>query len=96
MQSYWLYLGNIILSLQFVILVLSIRFSFISVIVGVLLAIFLPRRQSADDTDSLQELPVSSPWYGNEEIKIFRQYLRIPSVHPNINYGESATYSLNW
>lgn len=23
----------------------------------------------------------------NEEIKIFREYLRIPTVHPNIDYG---------
>jgi hypothetical protein len=26
-------------------------------------------------------------WENNEEIKIFREYLRIPSVHPNIAYG---------
>lgn len=25
-------------------------------------------------------------WENNEEIKIFREYLRIPSVHPNIDY----------
>lgn len=24
----------------------------------------------------------------NEEIKIFRDYLRIPTVHPNIDYGK--------
>lgn len=24
----------------------------------------------------------------NEEIKIFREYLRIPTVHPNIDYGK--------
>jgi aminoacylase len=27
-------------------------------------------------------------WENNEEIKIFREYLKIPSVHPNIDYGE--------
>ena len=27
-------------------------------------------------------------WEENDEIKRFREYLRIPSVHPNINYGE--------
>lgn len=27
-----------------------------------------------------------SKWENNEEIKIFREYLRIPSVHPNISY----------
>lgn len=26
-------------------------------------------------------------WELNEEIQIFREYLRIPSVHPSINYG---------
>lgn len=29
-----------------------------------------------------------SAWEDNEEIKIFREYLRIPSVHPNVDYGE--------
>lgn len=29
-----------------------------------------------------------SAWENNEEIKIFREYLRIPSVHPNIDYGK--------
>lgn len=27
-----------------------------------------------------------SDWENNEEIQIFREYLRIPSVHPNIDY----------
>jgi hypothetical protein len=27
-------------------------------------------------------------WELNEEIQVFREYLRIPSVHPNINYSE--------
>lgn len=27
-------------------------------------------------------------WEKNEEIQIFREYLRIPSVHPNIDYGD--------
>jgi len=55
------------------------------VIVGVLLAVLLPKGES-DDPDALQDLPKSSPWYGNEEIKIFRQYLRYATVHPNIDY----------
>ena len=25
-------------------------------------------------------------WENNEEIQLFREYLRIPSVHPKINY----------
>lgn len=27
-------------------------------------------------------------WAEHEEIKIFREYLRIPSVHPDIDFGE--------
>lgn len=27
-------------------------------------------------------------WENNEEIKIFREYLRIASVHPNVDYGK--------
>lgn len=27
-------------------------------------------------------------WENNEEIAIFREYLQIPSVHPNVNYGK--------
>lgn len=30
-----------------------------------------------------------SKWDNNEEIQILRKYLRIPSVHPNINYGKN-------
>lgn len=26
-------------------------------------------------------------WNENEEIKTFREYLRIPTVHPNVDYG---------
>lgn len=29
-----------------------------------------------------------SAWENNEEIKLFREYLRIPSVHPDIDYGK--------
>lgn len=29
-----------------------------------------------------------SAWENNEEIELFREYLRIPSVHPNIDYGK--------
>lgn len=28
-----------------------------------------------------------SKWENNEEIQIFREYLRIPSVYPDIDYG---------
>lgn len=30
-----------------------------------------------------------SNWENNEEIKIFRDYLRIPSVHPDVDYGNN-------
>lgn len=29
-----------------------------------------------------------SNWANNEEIQFFQEYLRIPSVHPDINYGK--------
>lgn len=55
------------------------------------MGVFLPRRgadnSDTDDPGSALDLPESSPWYGNEEIRIFREYLRIPTVHPNIDYG---------
>lgn len=31
-------------------------------------------------------------WADNEEIKIFREYLRIPSVQPDVNYGIYFVY----
>lgn len=30
---------------------------------------------------------IPSKWADNEEIQIFREYLRIPTVHPDVNYG---------
>lgn len=33
-------------------------------------------------------------WENNEEIQIFREYLRIPTVHPNVNYGEFLFYGI--
>lgn len=30
----------------------------------------------------------STKWSDNEEIKIFREYLRIPTVHPNVDYSK--------
>lgn len=29
-----------------------------------------------------------SKWENNEEIRIFREYLRIPTVHPDIDYSK--------
>lgn len=40
---------------------------------------------------TLNETTTMSPmekWVNNEEIKIFREYLQIPSMHPNIDYGD--------
>lgn len=31
-------------------------------------------------------------WESNEEIQIFREYLRIPSVHPDVNYDECVDF----
>ncbi|KAJ6643776.1 Aminoacylase-1 [Pseudolycoriella hygida] len=56
----------------------------VCIVVGVLLGVFLSKKET-NNPDSW-ELPESSPWYGNEEIRLFREYLRFPTVHPNINY----------
>lgn len=34
-----------------------------------------------------------SNWEKNEEIQILQEYLRIPSVHPNVDYGEISKFS---
>lgn len=34
-----------------------------------------------------------SDWENNEEIQIFREYLRIPTVHPDINYSKLSSGS---
>lgn len=51
--------------------------------------IVLPREEESRQ-GYVPELPVTSKWHGNEEIRIYREYLRIPSVHPNIDYGEKT------
>lgn len=33
-----------------------------------------------------------SSWKNNQEIEIFREYLRIPSVHPDIDYSKYKMY----
>lgn len=57
------------------------------IIVGVLLGVLLPRNNVEENNNISLDLPESSPWYGNEEIRIFREYLTIATVHPNIDYG---------
>lgn len=34
-------------------------------------------------------------WENNEELNIFREYLRIPSVHPDVDYSKCAKDSAN-
>lgn len=36
---------------------------------------------------------MATKWDDNEEIQIFREYLRIPSVQPDVDYGTDST---NW
>lgn len=31
---------------------------------------------------------MTAKWECNQEIQRFREYLRIPTVHPNVNYGK--------
>lgn len=33
-----------------------------------------------------------SKWENNKEIQFFREYLRIPTVQPNVNYGKKESY----
>lgn len=33
---------------------------------------------------------MANNWENNEEIRILQEYLRIPSVHPNIDYGDKT------
>lgn len=38
-----------------------------------------------------EQLKQYQEWENNEEIQIFREYLRFATVHPNIDYGETST-----
>lgn len=33
-----------------------------------------------------------SEWAENEEIKLYREYLRIPTVQPNVNYSKKKEH----
>lgn len=37
-----------------------------------------------------------SSWENNDEIEVFREYLRIPSVHPNVDYGKFSDFKLHF
>lgn len=44
---------------------------------------------SVDKNPIIPQTPPPPPiWENNEEIEIFREYLRIPTVHPNIDYSK--------
>jgi len=63
------------------------------IILGVLLGVLLPRRKSGNDNAVIfEELPETSQWYGDEEIRIFRQYLSFPTMPPNIDYGPTVEF----
>lgn len=39
---------------------------------------------------------LTNNWESNEEIQILREYLRIPSVHPDVDYGKSEYFSIEF
>lgn len=41
-----------------------------------------------DTTNEDITVPNRPDWENNEEIKLFREYLRIPTVHPDIDYSK--------
>lgn len=36
--------------------------------------------------------PTPAKWADNEEIRIFLEYLRIPTVHPDVDYSKFISY----
>lgn len=45
-----------------------------------------PNTTDVDEND--KEIVNNKPWGGNKEIRIFREYLRIRTDHPNIDYSK--------
>lgn len=43
-------------------------------------------------SDPVPELPTTSKYYGNLDIRNVREYLRYLTVHPNINYGNKICF----
>ncbi|XP_037031210.1 aminoacylase-1A-like [Bradysia coprophila] len=65
------------------------------VILGVLLGVLLPRHNNVNNgnVDSyFEELPETSKWYGDEEIRILRQYLSFPTMPPDIDYVPTVEF----
>lgn len=59
--------------------------------------------QSSESQESEEEenipdhvLPPENNWENNEEIEIFRDYLRIRTDHPDINYGVFTLFDFLW
>lgn len=62
-------------------------------VLAVLLGVLLPRRNSGNgETNTFEELPETSEWYGDEEIRILRQYLSFPTMPPDIDYGDDFAF----
>lgn len=44
--------------------------------------------EAPNEKKFMENTTTNIKWKDNEEIQIIREYLQIPSVHPNIDYGE--------
>lgn len=45
---------------------------------------------NTNPTVIIPQMPAPAPiWQNNEEVEIFREYLRIPTVHPDIDYSKA-------
>lgn len=54
-------------------------------------AIYFPYNLKLEEEEYpqiVEQEQIHNEWEDNEEIQIFREYLRIPSVHPDIDYGK--------
>ncbi|XP_031625313.1 aminoacylase-1A-like [Contarinia nasturtii] len=84
------FISRYVLNLQF----LLMAFLCVLIIIGVVYFTSGKEAQSENSNNKTQNKPVyvntsplkPSKWDDNEEINIFREYLRIPSVHPNVDY----------
>lgn len=50
--------------------------------------IYIPPQQPVEQNQTIENINDLNKWEFNEEIQIFREYLRIPSVQPNVEYGK--------
>lgn len=49
---------------------------------------YFPPQEPVEQNPTIENINDLNKWEINEEIQIFREYLRIPSVHPDIDYGK--------